>query len=126
MSSKLSVDQFPVFGTLETQAAVSASFNSTPTSLKKLDNVSYQYNVTGALVGTVSVQTSNDYVQNSDGTINFAGNWITIPSFTGVINGTGQGVLELVTMPALWMRTAFTYTSGSGTMNIIVDAKSGL
>lgn len=126
MSSKLSVDQYPVFGTLEQPATVTASFNSTPTSLKKLDNVSYQYNVTGSLVGTVSVQTSNDYVQNSDGTTNFAGNWVTIPSFSGVISSAGQGVLELVTMPSLWIRTAFTYNSGSGSMNIIVDAKSGL
>lgn len=82
-------------------------------------------------VGTVSVQASNDYAVYPDGTVKNAGTWSTLtlsvngsPVSTIAISGnTGNGLIDLNSCAAYAIRLIYTRTSGSGTMQAVINAK---
>jgi len=107
---------------------VTATVTSSVTEILNKDNVSYSYVWTGNLVGTFSVQTSNDYMANglSTGTppVN-AGTWDTVPISGAAAAGTADhGTIELNNLGAKYVRTVFTYTSGSGNLTATIVAKA--
>lgn len=109
-----------------------ATITSNPTVLQSLTVGSYTYSWVGtAPVGTVAVQISNDYSLNPNGTVNNAGTWTTIfftlngssvVSSAPVSGGTGNGIIEWTT-GAYAIRTVYTKTSGTGTLQAIVNGK---
>lgn len=93
---------------------------------------SYSYSWAGtAPVGNLAIQISNDYSLLPNGTVNNAGTWNTV--FV-VLNGTttvnaipvsgntGNGIVEFST-GAFAIRTVYTKTSGTGTLQAIITTR---
>lgn len=76
-------------------------------------------------VGVITVQASDDYALNSDGTVKTAGTWNTLPlSDTCDVSGnTGNGMIDIDQLAAYAIRLVYTRTSGTGTMSAIISAK---
>jgi len=76
-------------------------------------------------VGTMSVQVSNTYSQNADGTVNNPGNWttLTLSAPTTVSGSTGNGFVDVDATGCYAMRLVYNRTSGTGTMNATINAK---
>lgn len=76
-------------------------------------------------VGVMSVQVSNSYSQNADGSVRNAGSWTTVAlsSPTNVSGNTGNGFIEVDLTGAYAVRLIYTRTSGSGLMTAIANGK---
>lgn len=122
MSSRPQLDPVSVI----TNVSMASSITSAVTIVKKLSMISYDISWTGtAPVGVMSVQVSNTYTQNADGTVRNAGNWttVTLSSSTNVSGNTGNGFIDVDATGANAMRLVYTRTSGTGTMNATIAAK---
>lgn len=73
----------------------------------------------------MSVEISNTYSLNMDGTVRDAGNWttLTLSSTPSVSGNTGHGFIDVDATGAYAMRLIYTRTSGTGTMNATINAK---
>lgn len=111
--------------------AVSMASNITgsPTIINRIPGISYDIAWTGTPTGTFSIQVSNTYAQNADGTVANAGNWNTLPtsSFSGtypVPSGSADhGFLDVVGTEAYAVRLIYTATSGTGSLTVLAAAK---
>jgi len=113
-------------------SSMGANIISAPTIIQKLSMISYGISWSGATpVGTVSVQVSNDYSLNEDGTINNPGTWNTMTlNYNGtpttaipVTGSTGNGFIDVDATAAYAIRLIYTFTSGSGTLKAVVNGK---
>lgn len=106
---------------------------SSPTIVQKLSLLSYSYSWSGtAPVGTVSIQVSNDYSIDATGNVSNAGTWTTI-SFTNaagtvattqaVSGTTGNTVIDKIVTGAYAIRTVYTATSGTGSLQAVICGK---
>lgn len=117
---------FPIIPT----QAVSGDVTSLVTDLYNKDNVSIQYVWTGTLSGSFSVQTSNDYVPNPNGGLSAvplnAGNWSTVSIGSGAValGSADNGTLDMNELSARYLRTIFTYTSGTGNLTATIVGKA--
>jgi hypothetical protein len=105
---------------------MSGNITSAVTIVQKLSMISYVYLWSGSSpVGTVSVQVSNDYSQNQDGTVKNAGTWNSLPlsAATAVSGNTGNGAIDIDALGFYAIRTVYTFSSGAGTLNCIINAK---
>lgn len=111
---------------------MSGNITSKVTILNQLTVGTYTYSWAGTSpVGAVSVQISNDHALNANGTVANAGTWVTV-YFT--LNGSstvnsapltgnsGQGAIEWTT-GANAIRTIYTFTSGTGSLQAIFNGK---
>lgn len=117
--------QFSPFSVI-TNGDMSGDLISIPTIIQKLSEVSYSVSWAGtAPVGAVSVQVSNDYKQNDDGSVRNPGTWNTLPlsSPTPVSGNTGNGFIDIEASGAYAIRLIYTATSGTGLMNVIISGK---
>lgn len=122
MSSRPQFNPYPVI----LDGDMSGNLVSEVTVVQKLSLVSYACSWTGASpVGAVSVQVSNDYSQNMDGTVKNPGTWNTLPlsAPTGVTGNTGNGFIDLDANAGYAMRLLYTAASGTGVFQAIVTAK---
>lgn len=135
MSTRSNIRPQAVIGTGSNPAVsgdMSASITSNPTILQSLTLGSYSYSWSGTTpVGAISVEISNDYALNPDGTVKNAGTWTAVYV---VLNGattvnsipltgnTGEGMVEWST-GAYAIRSKYTRTSGIGTLQVIVNGK---
>lgn len=107
---------------------MSADIVSSITAIQLLDNIGYQINFTGAPVGTFSVEVSMDYEPGR--APNWepanAGNWITIPLTTAVVAaGAGNSAfIDLNQLSAPYVRLRYTFSSGTGSLDVFVTAKA--
>lgn len=135
MSSRSNLRPQAVIGTGSSPSvsgSMAASITSNPTVLQSLTVGLYTYSWSGTSpVGAISVQISNDYSLNPNGTVNNTGTWVTIYftlNGTTVTNSapltgnTGEGAIEWTT-GAYAIRTVYTRTSGTGTIQAIVNGK---
>lgn len=110
------------------------SITSTPTIIQKLSMPSYSYSWTGTTpIGAVSVEISNDYSKNVDGSTRNAGTWTaiyfqlngspTLVNSAPITGNTGNGFIDIPITGAYAIRTVYTRTSGTGTMTAIINAK---
>lgn len=115
-----------------TNGDMSGSLISLPTIVQKLSMVSYALSWSGSTpIGTVSVQVSNDYAKNADGSVQNAGTWTTMTVSSGGTNVTaipvtgnsGNGFIDIDQTAAYAMRLIYTASSGTGTINAIVNGK---
>jgi hypothetical protein len=122
MSSRPQAAPFSVI----TNGDMSANIISKVTIIQKLSMIGYDISWTGAApVGVMSVQVSNTYSENADGTVKTPGNWttLTLSSPTTVSGATGNGFIDVDATGAYAMRLVYTRTSGTGTMNATITAK---
>lgn len=109
-----------------------ATITSAVTLLPSLTLGTYAYSWAGtAPVGNLAIQISNDYSLYPNGTVNNAGTWNTVYvtlNGSSVVNAipvsgaTGNGIVEWST-GAYAIRTVYTKTSGSGTLQAVFAAK---
>lgn len=115
-----------------TNGDMSGNLTSLPTIIQKLSMISYALSWSGSTpVGTVSVQVSNDYAKNADGSVANPGTWNTMTvSLAGVnvttipISGnTGNGFIDIDQSAAYAMRLIYTFGSGTGSLNAVINGK---
>ena len=102
---------------------MSGSMTSLVTIKDQLVMLSYSITWSGSSpVGAISVQTSDDYSQNVDGSVKTAGTWNTLPlsAPTLVSGNTGNGFIDIVGHAGYALRLVYTATSGTGTMQAFV------
>lgn len=131
MSSRPQFNPYPVIDAV----SMATSITSTPTVIQKLSMPSYSYSWSAGAtpVGTVSVQISNDYTQNADGSVRNAGTWTaiyfqldgapTLVNSAPITGNSGNGFIDVPITGAYAIRTVYTRVSGSGTMTVIINAK---
>lgn len=88
--------------------------------------VSYDISWSGSTpVGVMSVQVSNTYSKNADGSVRNAGNWTTLAlsAPTNVSGNTGNGFIDVDATGSYAIRLVYTRTSGTGTMNATINGK---
>lgn len=108
-----------------TDASMASSITSEVIEVKNQDNIAFQFNFTGAPVGTFSVQVSLDYKEDMNGNVQNAGNWISLP-LSPAITATGAADVAYVDINqtgATYMRVLYTRTSGTGVLNVYAVAK---
>lgn len=99
---------------------------SLPTIIQNLSMVSYDVSWAGtAPVGTLSVQVSNTYSQNADGSTRNPGVWTslvlsTIPAVSG---NSGSGFIDIDASGAYAIRLMYTKASGTGLMQATINGK---
>lgn len=109
-----------------TDGSMGTSLTSQVTVIQKLSLISYACNWAGTTpVGAISVEVSNDYEQNADGTVKSAGTWSELPlsSPTAVSGNTGDGFIDVFATSAYAIRLVYTRASGTGTLNVVVSGK---
>lgn len=105
---------------------MASTITSSPTIIDQLSMIGYEVNWSGtAPSGIVSIQVSNTYQQNIDGSVRVAGSWntLTLSSVPTLSGNTGTGFIDLDQLSGFAVRLVYTPTSGTGTMNVVVSAK---
>lgn len=105
---------------------MSGNLTSAVTVIQNLSLVSYAASWTGTSpVGAVSIQVSNDYAQNAAGAVQNPGTWNTLPlsAATSVSGNTGNGFIDIDANAGYALRFVYTRVSGTGTLNVVIDAK---
>jgi hypothetical protein len=109
-----------------TNGNMAGNLTSAVTVIQNLSMISYSCSWVGTSpVGVISIQVSNDYSQNADGSVNNPGTWNTLPmSATGTVTGnTGTGYADVDSIAGYAVRVIYTATSGTGTLNVIATGK---
>lgn len=110
-----------------TNVSMGANITSAVTIIDDLTMVGYDVSWTAGStpIGVMSVQVSNTYSQNADGSVRTAGNWttLTLSSAANVTGNTGNGFIDVDATGAYAIRIVYTRTSGSGTMNAKICSK---
>ena len=110
-----------------TNGDMSGSITSSVTIIQKLPTVSYDISWSGTSpIGSMSVQVSNTYSENSDGSVRNPGNWTTVPLGTNTTNvntNTGNGFIDIDVIGAYAIRLVYNRTSGTGTMQAVINGK---
>ena len=101
-----------------------AQIISDVTNVELLDAIGIQLNWSGAPVGTFEIQISSDYEKDSQGNVINAGNWIPLDFSPAAETVLGSPIfVDIAITAAPWIRTVYTRTSGSGTLNAFITAK---
>lgn len=122
MASRPQLAPYPVIQ----DGDMSGDLISLPTIIQKLSEISYSVSWNGVSpIGSVSVQVSNDYSLNADGSVRNSGTWNTLPlsAATDVSGNSGNGFIDIDVSAAYAIRLIYTATSGTGTMNVLVAGK---
>ena len=122
MSSRPILQPMPVI----TNGSLAGNLTSLVTIISNMSMMSYAYTWTGTSpVGVITVQVSDDYAQNVDGSVKTIGIWNNLPlSATPAVNGNvGQGFIDIDQLGAYAIRTVYTAASGTGTLNAIFKGK---
>lgn len=110
---------------------MAGNLTSDPTILQSLTVGSYSYSWSGSSPdGAISLQASNDYALNPDGTVKNVGTWTTLElTYNGSVvtsipltGNAGQGLIDWTT-GAYAIRTVYTRTSGTGILQCIFNGK---
>lgn len=115
-----------------TNGNMSGNITSLPTIVQKISMLSFGYSWAGTSpVGAISIQVSNDYSIDATGKTSNAGTWNTI-TFTSsgssvtsvpVSGNTGNGFIDIFQTGTYAIRTVYTFTSGTGTLQAILNGK---
>lgn len=112
--------------------SMAADIISAPTIVQWLSMISYQVSWAGTSpVGAVSVQVSNDFSLNPDGSVKTQGIWTTMTfKYNGnevtsipVSGDSGNGFIDIDATGAYAMRIVYTATSGVGNIQAVISAK---
>jgi len=101
------------------------AIHSQVTILTNLTQVGYMVSWTGTPNGTFSVEVSNDYSENADGSVRNTGTWtaVTLTGSPVASGSSGHGFINLDSIAAYAMRLTYTNASSTGTLQAYVSAK---
>lgn len=93
--------------------------------------IGYSYSWSGAPVGTITVEISNDYTKDAEGNVSNPGTWTQIyfnlngmtANSAPVAGSPGTGFIDIDAMSAYAIRTVYHRTSGTGVLQAIVNLK---
>lgn len=109
-----------------TNGDMSGTLISDVTIIQNLSLISYAaFWVGTAPTGVVTIQVSNDYTKNAAGIVQNPGTWNTLPlsAPTVVTGSTGNGFIDIDANAGFALRFVYTPTSGTGLLNVVIDAK---
>lgn len=108
-----------------TNVSMGSSLTSDVTIITNLTGVGYDLNWTGAPVGTFSVEISNTYSLNYDGSVRNAGNWtpVTLSSPITAAGSADNAFINMAGLECYAIRLRYTRTSGTGTLNAVIVSK---
>lgn len=104
-----------------------ATVTSIPTIVQNTSMLSYDCSWSGSSpVGAITIQVSNTYSQNADGTVKNAGNWttLTLSNTVPVSGNTGGAFIDVDATAAYAVRLVYTKASGTGTISATIAGKS--
>ncbi len=122
MASRPLIGPFSVI----TDGDMSGDITSKVTVIQNTTLISYEIAWNGTSpVGVISVEVSNDYSQNQDGTVKNAGKWTELPlSVTPTVSGNiDNGFIDITEIAAYAIRVKYTRTSGTGSLQATLVAK---
>jgi hypothetical protein len=122
MASRPILSPYPVI----TNGNMSGNITSAVTIIQNMSMISYDISWAGTTpIGTMSVQVSNTYSQNADGSVRNPGSWSTLTlSTTPAVSGnTGNGFIDVDATGAFAMRLVYNFTSGTGVMQATINGK---
>ncbi len=105
---------------------MSGDLTSMVTIIDQLVMASYAITWSGSSpVGTISVEVSNDYSINQDGTERNPGVWNALPlsAPTDVSGSSGHGFIDIDAQAGYALRLVYTSTSGTGTLQVVLMGK---
>lgn len=109
-----------------TNGDMSGNLTSKVTVIDQLVMVSYSVVWNGASpIGAVSVQASDDYSENVDGSVRNPGTWNTLPlsAPTPVSGNSDTGFIDIDAHAGYALRLVYTAASGTGSLNVVVMGK---
>lgn len=109
-----------------TNGDMSSNITSEVTIIDNKTLIGYDISWSGSSpVGMMSVQVSNTFSENPNGTIRNPGTWttLTLSAPTPVSGNTGNGFIDIDITGAYAIRLVYTRTSGTGTLNAVICAK---
>lgn len=128
MALRPQISPFPVIE----NGNMSGNLTSEVTIIQKISLFSYSYSWSGSSpVGTISIEISNDYALDAAGDVKNPGTWTTLTFINqdgdlvtefDVSGNTGNGQVDVETA-AYAIRTIYTRTSGSGTLQCLACGK---
>ena len=105
---------------------MSDDITSDVTVIQNITRIGYQvvWSAGSTPVGTVTVEVSNDYSQNGDGSERNAGSWTAVAGISASVSGnSGNGYIDIADISAYAIRLVYTRASGSGTLDVTICAK---
>lgn len=102
------------------------------TILQSLTKCSYSYSWTGSSpVGSISVEVSDDYSVNPDGSVENVGTWNLLPvNLSGTVvttipvsGNSGSGGVDIDSISFYAIRTVYSSDSGTGSLNATIVGK---
>lgn len=109
-----------------TNGDMSTSLVSEVAILPQLVLVSYAINWTGSsLDGNFTVEVSNDYSENVDGSVRNPGTWTELPlsDDTSITIDTDSGFIDIDVTAAYAIRLKYNRTAGTGTLQVTMMGK---
>lgn len=108
-----------------TNGSMGGSITSAVQEIKEQDNIGLQLTWSGSPVGTFDVQVSIDHMQDAQGNVTNAGNWVSLPlSPTIAAAGSADSaIIDLNQQSPTYLRVVYTRVSGTGTLNVYVTGK---
>lgn len=128
MSTRPQMAPYPVI----VDGVMAGNISGRASIIQKLSMISYSFTWAGTTpVGSVSIQVSNDYSENPDGSVKFAGTWSALPlQYNGspvtvvpVTGNSGNGFIDVDELSGYAIRPIYTATSGVGVLQCIINAK---
>jgi hypothetical protein len=105
---------------------MSASITSDVTIIQNVSMLSFDISWVGSSpVGSMVVEVSNSYSQDASGNVKNVGNWtaLTLSAPANISGNSGTGFIDLEQLAAYAVRIRYARTSGSGTLNVVVNGK---
>lgn len=128
MSIRPEIKPYPVI----LNGSMAGNITSSVTIIQKLSMISYGLSWAGTTpIGTIQVQVSNDYSIDATGETANAGTWNAITfssagllvSSIPITGNTGNGFIDIDQIAAYAIRVVYTRTSGTGTLQCVLNAK---
>lgn len=100
--------------------------------IQNISMLSYAFSWDGSGVdGEISVEVSNDYAENADGSVKNAGTWATLTlQYNGssvteiaINTDTGNGMVDIFQTGAYAIRPRYTRIGGTGTLQAVMNGK---
>ncbi len=110
---------------IATAADMSADIASDGQDLNQVYTYSIQAVYTGAPVGTLQLEISNDnpYIPSSGNPAVNVVNWIPYSGSTVAVSGAGSFMWNVLTTGNRWVRVTYTATSGTGSLDLRYSGK---